>query len=72
MFIINGYWEVWFVPLDNEKEGCIDFVKVDTAPFILVLFVIYKVVIEPRNGFNTFEEVENTIMLVRRVDGIAI
>ena len=34
-------------------------------PFILVLLVIYKVVIEPRKGFNTFEEVENTIVFVR-------
>nr|DAF19826.1 MAG TPA: hypothetical protein [Caudoviricetes sp.] len=24
---------MWFVPLDNEKEGCIDFNKVYTAPF---------------------------------------
>nr|DAY21996.1 MAG TPA: hypothetical protein [Bacteriophage sp.] len=24
---------MWFVPLDNEKEGCIDFVKVDTTLF---------------------------------------
>lgn len=23
-------------------------------PFILVLLVVYKIVIEPRNGFNTF------------------
>ena len=57
---------MWFVPLDNEKGGCMDFVKVSIQPpFILVLLVIYKVVIEPRNGFNTFEEVENTIVFVR-------
>ena len=64
--------KVRFVLLDNEKGGCIDFVKIDTAPFYFGITCYLQSSDRTTEWFNTFEEVENTIMLVRWVDGIAI
>ena len=66
--------------LKNQLDKkTINFIKVfkNLIKFIVFylltdLFVVHKVMVEPRNSFNSFKEVENTIVFVRRVYRIAI
>nr|DAM86186.1 MAG TPA: hypothetical protein [Caudoviricetes sp.] len=37
-----------------RKRAVYTLLKSIQPPFILVLLVVYKIMVEPRNGFNTF------------------